>query len=64
MPSGTASIAIHDPVSIEGYKEASGLNKTKIERAKGFFLENPRGRNIRTPFIILPSFITEEAKRA
>jgi hypothetical protein len=42
MPSGTASIAIHDPVSIEGYKEASGLNKTKIERAKGFFGKSQR----------------------
>jgi hypothetical protein len=42
MPAGPVSIAIHDPVSIEGYKEAIGLNKVKIERAKGFFGKSQR----------------------
>jgi hypothetical protein len=42
MPFGQKSIAIHNPTSVEGYKEATGLNKDKIERAKGFFGKSQR----------------------
>lgn len=34
---GRQQIAIHEPTSIEGYKEADGLDKDKIERRRGFF---------------------------
>lgn len=36
-PGGSRQIAIHDPTSIEGYKDADGLDKEKIERRRGFF---------------------------
>ncbi|MEA2954050.1 MAG: hypothetical protein QOJ96_3570 [Alphaproteobacteria bacterium] len=36
------SIAIHQPASIEGYKEAEGLDKSKIERRRGFFGKSQR----------------------
>jgi Z1 domain len=42
LPFGDKSIAIHSPASIKGYKEADGLNKDKIERAKGFFGKSQR----------------------
>jgi len=31
------AIAVHEPVSIAGYKEAEGLDKDRIERRQGFF---------------------------
>ncbi len=34
---GSKSIAIHPASSIAGYKDDNGINKAKIERAKGFF---------------------------
>jgi hypothetical protein len=42
LPEGSKSIAIHDPISIEGYRDAEGLNKEKIERRRGFFGKSQR----------------------
>jgi hypothetical protein len=38
-------VAIHDPTPIDGYREAEGLDKSKIERKRGFF-----GKSQRTKF--------------
>jgi Z1 domain len=38
-PAGAKSVALHGSTSIAGYKDADGLNKAKIERARGFFGE-------------------------
>jgi hypothetical protein len=35
-------IAIHSPTSIEGYRDAEGLDKDKIERRRGFFGKSQR----------------------
>jgi hypothetical protein len=44
MPLGDRSVAIHEPVSIAGYKEADGLDKGKIERRRGFFGKSQRDK--------------------
>lgn len=36
-PRGPRSVAIHRSASIDGYKDADGLNKEKIQRKRGFF---------------------------
>jgi len=36
-PLGERSVALHESVSIAGYKDAEGLDKDKIERKRGFF---------------------------
>ncbi|HLH88259.1 MAG TPA: Z1 domain-containing protein [Xanthobacteraceae bacterium] len=38
------SIAIHEPVSIENYRDADGLDKDKIERKRGFFGKSQRDK--------------------
>ena len=37
-------IAIHTPTSIEGYRDADGLDKDKIERRRGFFGKSQRDK--------------------
>jgi hypothetical protein len=39
---GSHQIGIHRPTSIEGYKDAEGLDKDKIERGRGFFGKSQR----------------------
>ncbi len=39
---GSNAIGIHEPVSIENYKDAEGLDKNKIERRRGFFGKSQR----------------------
>ena len=36
-PSGVKSVVVHGSTSIAGYKDTDGVNKQKIERARGFF---------------------------
>jgi hypothetical protein len=43
-PEGSNSIAIHEAVSIANYAEADGLDKTKIERRRGFFGKSQRSK--------------------
>jgi hypothetical protein len=43
-PGGDQSIAVHEPVSIASYSDAEGLDKTKIERSRGFFGKSQRNK--------------------
>jgi hypothetical protein len=39
---GNEQIAIHEPTSIAGYRDAEGIDKDKIERRRGFFGKSQR----------------------
>ena len=43
-PRGDQSVGVHEPVSIANYSDADGLDKTKIERKRGFFGKSQRNK--------------------